>query len=127
MLWYAITYTINHDYNGFFKKEMSIRKSLDYPPYYYICSIKIISKDYNLANDNINKTYKFIKNNITDKEIILGPSCCNMFKLNNNYRFQIIIKYKDKENIMDALEKLQEHYFGNKNIKLEIDFDPYKK
>lgn len=123
---YAITYTINHDYNGFFKKEMSIRKSLDYPPYYYICSIKIISKDYNLANDTINETYKFIKNNITDKEIILGPSCCNMFKLNNNYRFQIIIKYKDKDNIMDALEKLQEHYFGNKNIKLEIDFDPYK-
>ena len=100
---------------------MSIRKSLDYPPYYYICSIKIISKDYNLANDNINKTYKFIKNNITDKEIILGPSCCNMFKLNNNYRFQIIIKYKDKDNIMYALEKLQEHYLMEvKNTVIKI-------
>ena len=46
---YAITYTKNHDYLGFYNEEMKIRKILKYPPYYYICSIKIISKDYNLA------------------------------------------------------------------------------
>ena len=46
---YAITYTKNHDYLGFYNEEMKIRKILKSPPYYYICSIKIISKDYKVV------------------------------------------------------------------------------
>ena len=42
---YAIQYTKNHDYIGFYNKEMFIRRELKYPPFYYICYIRISGKD----------------------------------------------------------------------------------
>lgn len=122
---YAIGYTKNHDYLGFYNEEMKIRKILKYPPYYYICSIKIISKDYNLASKSSYDVVNYLKQNIKN-EIILGPSVCNVFKLNNNYRFQIIIKYKDVNNILEYLTNIEHHYFNKKDIKVEIDFNPLK-
>lgn len=122
---YAIVYTKNHDYLGFYNEEMKIRKILKYPPYYYICSIKIISKDYNLASKSSYDVVNYLKQNIKN-EIILGPSVCNVFKLNNNYRFQIIIKYKDVNNILEYLTNIEHHYFNKKDIKVEIDFNPLK-
>lgn len=122
---YAITYTKNHDYLGFYNEEMKIRKTLKYPPYYYICSIKIISKDYNVASKNSYDISSYLKQNVKN-EIILGPSVCNVFKLNNNYRFQIIIKYKDVNNILEYLTNIEHHYFNKKDVKVEIDFNPLK-
>lgn len=122
---YAIAYTKNHDYLGFYNEEMKIRKILKYPPYYYICSIKIISKDYNLASKSSYDVVNYLKQNIKN-EIILGPSVCNVFKLNNNYRFQIIIKYKEVNNILEYLTNIEHHYFNKKDIKVEIDFNPLK-
>lgn len=122
---YAIAYTKNHDYLGFYNEEMKIRNILKYPPYYYICSIKIISKDYNLASKSSYDVVNYLKQNIKN-EIILGPSVCNVFKLNNNYRFQIIIKYKDVNNILEYLTNIEHHYFNKKDIKVEIDFNPLK-
>ena len=34
------------NYVNFYKKEMEIRRKLKYPPYFYMISIKIISKEY---------------------------------------------------------------------------------
>ena len=104
---------------------MKIRKILKYPPYYYVCLIKIISKDYNLASKSSYDVVNYLKQNIKN-EIILGPSVCNVFKLNNNYRFQIIIKYKDVNNILEYLTNIEHHYFNKKDIKVEIDFNPLK-
>lgn len=122
---YAIKYTKNNDYCGFYQEEMAIRRKLNYPPYYYICLIRIISKDYNIASDTSTKIGTYLKNELK-QQIILGPSVANQFKLNNNYRFQIIIKYKNINNIIETLTKLQQHYFNQKNIKIEIDFNPMK-
>ena len=122
---YAIKYSKDNNYLGFYKEEMQIRKTLKYPPYYYICEIKIISKEYNLASINSVKISKYLKDNIKNA-IILGPSISNTFKINNKYHFQIIIKYKNIYEIKKYIEKINTHYFNDKNIKLEIDFNPMK-
>lgn len=120
---YAIKYSKDNNYLGFYKEEMQIRKKLKYPPYYYICEIKIISKDYNLASNNSIKISKYLKD-VTKNVIVLGPSISNMFKINNKYHFGIIIKYKDINEIKKYVEKINTHYFNNKDIKVEIDFNP---
>ena len=93
--------------------------------YSEIYMLKNLPKDYNLASKNSYDILKYLKQNIK-QEIILGPSVCNVFKLNNNYRFQIIIKYKDVNNILPFLTRLEQHYFNKKDIKIEIDFNPLK-
>ena len=118
------TFIKNNDYLGFYNYEMNIRKSLKYPPYYYLLSIKVCSKNYDIASSNIKKVFNYLKNNITDTSIILGPSTANIFKMNNIYRFQIIIKYKNDNKLYDAVKFLDNIYSNNKDVYLEIDNNP---
>ncbi len=90
---YAIQYTKRHDYLGFYNKEMSIRRELKYPPYYYICYVKISGKDNKYIYEESLKITKLFHNKLINM-IILGPSPCTIFKLNNIYRYGIILKYK---------------------------------
>lgn len=121
---YAIEYAAKHDYLGFFKQEMRIRRELGYSPYYYLVSIKIISKEYEVAKKESNKISKLLRKNL-NQCVILGPSICSVFKLKNEYRFSIIIKYKKEPNIYNFLNKLVEHYKNYKNVRVDIDFNPY--
>ena len=120
---YAIKYAKDNNYLDFFKTEMKIRRELKYSPYYYLVSIKIISKDYGLAKDEINKVSNILHKKLNNS-IILGPSIANVFKVNNQFRFNIIIKYKYEENLYPTLIELQEHYMINSKIRLDIDIDP---
>ena len=49
-----------------------------------------------------------------------------MFKINNVYRFQIILKYKKDPNIMKTLKELDELYMLNNKVNIEIDVDPVR-
>ncbi|MGN1000513.1 MAG: primosomal protein N' [Bacilli bacterium] len=120
---YAIKFAKGHDYLGFFKKEMSIRRELSYPPYYYLVQIKVIGKDYDIIRNEANKIAYKLKGLLKNSQI-LGPTTCSVFKLNGLYRFGIIIKYKKEEHIDEVLKLLIDHYKNNRNIKIDIDINP---
>ena len=112
------------DYMKLYNYEMNNRHKLDYPPYYFITSIKIASKDYELASKEITKIKKYLENKLTNKTIILGPTTANPFKINNIYRFQLLLKYKIEPNLMKVLKELDEIYMTNQKANIEIDNDP---
>lgn len=120
---YAIQYTKRYDYLGFYNKEMSIRRELKYPPYYYICYVKISGKDNKYIYEESLKITKLFHNKLINM-IILGPSPCTIFKLNNIYRYGIILKYKKDEDLREVLNKVIEHYKDNRNIKIDVNFNP---
>ncbi|MCI8346470.1 MAG: primosomal protein N' [Bacilli bacterium] len=120
---YAIQFVKNHDYIGFYRKEMKIRYQLKYPPYYYICYLKVSSKNCQEASRETNKIKRCLEKNLKE-EIILGPSPANVFKLNNIYRYGIIIKYKKDISVYPILNNLVEHYRSNNKVNLELDFNP---
>lgn len=120
---YAIKLAKTHDYMAFFKEEMKIRKTLQYPPYCFLVSIKVISKDYNLAQTESNLIAKRLRENLLNSTV-LGPSIGSTFKINNTYRFGIIIKYKKEDNLYPFLEKMLDYYKINDKIRLDIDFNP---
>ena len=120
---YAIQYTKKHDYLGFYNKEMFIRRELKYPPFYYICYLKISGKDSDYRYGEVNKIKKVLENKL-ENTIILGPSPCTIFKLNNIYRYGIILKYKKEENLREVLDKIIDHYKDNSKLKLDINFNP---
>ena len=120
---YAIQYTKKHDYLGFYNKEMFIRRELKYPPFYYICYLKISGKDSDYIYGEVNKIKKVLENKL-ENTIILGPSPCTIFKLNNIYRYGIILKYKKEDNLREVLDKIIDHYKDNSKLKLDINFNP---
>lgn len=114
----------NNDFNRFYDYEMNIRKILKYPPYYYLISLRIVSSDYNLALESSNKVCNYLKSNIDSSSIVLGPTTANLFKFNNNYRFQIVIKYRFDDKLINALKYLDSIFINNVKVNLEIDVEP---
>lgn len=120
---YAINLCKNHDYMSFYEKEMTIRKNLKYPPYYYICNIRVSGKDASYILGEALKIKNSLERNLTST-IILGPSTSSLFKMNNVFRYNIILKYKKEDNLYLILSKVIEHYLSNNKIKIDIDFNP---
>lgn len=121
---YAITLAKNHDYIDFYKEEMKIRKILKYSPYYYMVLVSITSKDYELGFKEANKIGSYIRNNINKDSIVLGPTMANMFKVNNIYHYQIIIKYRKDDSLMKVLKFIIDMQVRNNKIDVSIDFNP---
>ena len=121
----TIEFSKNNNYEGLYNYEMNIRKILKYPPYFYITMVKIASKDYNLASKEITKVRNYLDNNLKDV-IILGPTTASMFKINNVYRFQIILKYKNYDKIKNSLIYLDNIYKTNSKVNIEIDNNPVR-
>ena len=120
---YAIALTKNHDYLSFYQQEMKIRRQLKYPPYYYLCVLKISGKDASYLLGESLKIKRSLERNL-HHIILLGPSSASVFKMNNIYRYHIILKYKQEENLYDILTKILEHYQTNIKVKIDIDFQP---
>ncbi|MBQ0098856.1 MAG: primosomal protein N', partial [Oscillospiraceae bacterium] len=91
-----ISLASQQNYDEFYKNEILIRKALLYPPFVSLCLVGFVC-------DNSEKTkkaaYKFaemftdiLKENHSDIPIrLLGPSCASVFKVNNKYRYKLII------------------------------------
>ncbi len=123
---YVIECVKNNNYDKFYLQEMNFRKKLKYPPYYYLVGIKVIGKDYENTILNAKKVKKYLDDNLNKETIILGPTTASVFKFNNEYRMQIIIKYKYDDLLVSTLKEIDDIFASNKDNYLEIDFNPLR-
>lgn len=120
---YSILLSKMHDYVSFYNKEMIIRKKLNYPPFCFIVAVRLLTTDYEKGNKEILKINNYLRNGLSNKYTVIGPS--ESLKINGIYKFQCLIKYKEKEELYNILKEVKKHYRSN-NLKLEIDFNPVK-
>ena len=120
---YVIKCVLENSYDLFYLNEMKFRKNLKYPPYFYLVSIKVIGKDYQKTIDTSKNVKNYLDKNL-ENVIVLGPTTASVFKFNNEYRMQIILKYKYCDNLKSILKELDNLFSINKDIRLEIDFNP---
>lgn len=123
---YSIRLAKDHNYLSFYKEEMAIRKTLKYSPYYFITLVKISCKDYEEGFKNANKIGEFLRKNLSSDTIVLGPTMASMFKINNIYNYQCIIKYKKDDKLIEILTMIDNIYKTNNSVNVEIDVDPIR-
>ena len=123
---YSIKYASHHDYIGFYNEEMKIRKTLKYPPYYFLVLVKISCKDYELGFKHAYKIGNYLRKCLDKDTIILGPTMANVFRINNIYNYQCIIKYRKDDNLFNSLKSIDEHYKKESKVDIIIDFEPTK-
>lgn len=121
---YSIRTSATHDYLGFYKEEMKIRKTLHYPPYCNLALLKIVGKELEKVESEAKKIGTYLRCSKKSNLLILGPSPANMLKVNNRYYYQIIVKYKKREDIWDLFSFLKEQYQSNSQVSLDFDFNP---
>jgi primosomal protein N' (replication factor Y) len=98
------------DYDAFYKEEILTRKLMTYPPFCDICMVAATSADSALANDAINQVFENIRTAISGeyadvKLIIMGPSLASVSKVNNRYRYKMVIKCKNNKRFRELLRK----------------------
>ena len=113
-----------NNYELFYNYEMNFRKKLHYPPYYYLISILVTSKDEVLVNKEATKVFNYLKLHIDSKSLIYGPTFASIYKINNIYRMQIMIKYRYDNLVYQSLKYIDSIYALDKKVNIEICFNP---
>lgn len=108
-----------------YQYEMAVRKKLKYPPYYYLVLVRVCSRVYEDASIEVTKVANYLKNHIDKETIVLGPTTAGVFRINNVYRFQIVVKYRFDEQLMNTLHEVDSMYINHKTVYLEVDINPY--
>ncbi|MFA7534411.1 MAG: primosomal protein N', partial [Tissierellaceae bacterium] len=122
---YSIVLSKNQDYRKFYEMEISLRKEFLYPPYVNLVSILLYGEDntkvariskeiYNLMADNL----EWIPKGHLGKYLI-GPYPAPLEKINNNYRWLILIKTEKKDFI--KLKSFIKRVYINNEYKLQLD------
>ena len=123
---YSIRYAKEHDYLSFYNEEMNIRRELCYSPYFYITLVNISSRDYELGFKEANKIGEYLRKNLSSGTKVLGPSMANIFKINNVYHYQCIIKYKRDEKLNKVLRDIDNIYKVKTSVDVDVDVDPVR-
>jgi len=123
---YSIRYASKHNYLDFYKEEMKIRKELSYSPYFYITLLSIKCRDYELGFKEANKIGEYLRKKLHSDTKVLGPSTASVFRINNIYNYQCIIKYRKDDMLIKTLTEIDNIYKINNKVDVEIDVDPIR-
>lgn len=122
---YAITMAARQDYELFYRKEMEIRKLQFYPPYSFIASIVVASKNEELTIDTVYRIIDKLAEELKEEAMILGPTTPYVPYENNKHIRSIMVKYRKAEIVKPALEKLLKSSLNKSGISLTVNIDPY--
>jgi len=126
----AIKLSAKHDYKSFYETELKDRNALGYPPFVKIATVGF-SGTMDSAVSNAAKLFKraLVEQTAFSKNArILGPIKAGVAKINNKYRWQIIIKHNKNDNINKNLIVALDAVRKNKNyndVVIVTDNNPY--
>jgi primosomal protein N' (replication factor Y) len=112
-------------YEEFYEKELLSRKELDYPPFSNLINIIISCKVEEKAKHEIYRLYGELVKIIDDgSDKLLGPSPAPFVKLNQYYRWHILIKTFRINKFVSKFTKLIKVIKIEKDCRFIIDIDP---
>ena len=114
----------DNSYEEFYNYEMNTRRKLKYPPYYYLVNIVISGKNLDETFKEANNVFRYLRKNLANETNVFNPTPASILKINNIFRYQILIKYRYDGYLINTLKKLDEMYANNKSIDFIVDFNP---
>ena len=124
---FSIICAQKQDYEMFYNTEIALREQLKYPPFCDIILIGFNSLSEKEIMDASIKIYNYLKTNLNGKEFnVLKPMPSPIDKIQNRYRWRIIIKGNMTEAANNVLNTcLRKFYNSNyKNTRVSVDVNP---
>ncbi|MED4124501.1 primosomal protein N' [Halalkalibacterium halodurans] len=125
---YSIELVKQHDYLSYFETEMMYRRQGGYPPYYYLTLIHISHSQITKVIDVSEKIVRFLREQLDDRAIVLGPVVSPIARINDRYRYQCLIKYKNEPELSRILREIRQHFLQETSrgeLQVNIDRQPY--
>jgi primosomal protein N' (replication factor Y) (superfamily II helicase) len=128
---YVIQHLIDHDYARFFAAEIEFRRALNYPPFGRLIQLRLDGPD----GERVETTAKNLalalramlgKDPAWREEIeVLGPAPAPIPRLQNRYRWQILLKAKRISALHQLAVYARESVPRAQTVRLHIDVDPH--
>ena len=124
---FSIICAQKQNYDLFYETEIALRKQLKYPPFCDIILIGFNSYQEQEIKKVSSKIYQYLEQRLDKEEFkVLRPMPCPIDKIQNRYRWRIIIKGRMTEEANEILNAcLKEIYQENiKDTRIAIDVNP---
>lgn len=120
---YVINLAAQQNYDEFYNQEIALRHALTYPPYCDICvisfSCQLESKAIVASDWFVNRMKKYIRENKINIPLrALGPVPCTLERINNKYRYRLILKCKNSSAFREMIRDLLLEFYKNKELSL---------
>ncbi|HGF8060949.1 TPA: primosomal protein N' [Enterococcus faecium] len=103
---YAIELAKKQNYEQFYQQEMHVRHRGGYPPYYFTVKITASHPEEQVAAKKIFQIANQLKEVLSPKSLLLGPTPSMILRVKNRYYYQLIIKYKHEPNLPHVLDEI---------------------
>ncbi|MFC4404629.1 primosomal protein N' [Gracilibacillus xinjiangensis] len=126
---YAIELASQYNYEQFFLQEMQMRKNFHYPPYFFLTMINVSHPNQVKAMEVTKTISRLLYKHLSSAATILGPTPSPIERINNRYRYQCMIKYRDEPNQRTVIRKILQHYYEDiqkNDLTIQVDFEPYQ-
>ena len=121
---YVFEFVSQHDYKGFYEREIELRKGLSYPPFSRLVRIIMSFRNREDAKKTVSGISGKIKGVKTAGVEILGPASAPIEKISNLWRWHLILKGEKvkilRQTAMNILNVIKDF----KGMKIEVDVDP---
>jgi len=124
---YALVCAQTHDYKAFYSQEMQMRKAYQYPPFYYLTHIQISHPDVIQTADYAAKTADWLRERLTTSTAVIGPTASAISRIQDRYRYQCMLKYKQDPNLIPSLHqllKMARTDWEKQGVRISIDLHP---
>jgi primosomal protein N' (replication factor Y) (superfamily II helicase) len=124
---YSVELAGTQDYDRFYNREMMMRKSHHYPPFYYLALITISHEQLMTVVSATEKIAAFVRSRISNQAVVLGPSASPIPRINNRYRYHCLIKYKREPELTKTLKTILDQYQGDpkSGLLVSVDVNPF--
>lgn len=102
----AVQAGIKKQYASYYEQEMQSRKQALFPPFTYLLKLTNVYKTEKGAIDNAKKVKLLLRKHATNSVQILGPSPSFYERIGDTYRWQIIVKSPDRNDLLALLDHI---------------------
>ncbi len=123
---FSIQTAKKQNYQEFYETEITLRKQLKYPPFCDIIVIGFNSLKEEKIIETSQKVYDLLKEKVPENYIISKPAPSPIDKIQNRYRWRIIIKGNMDRNLNEILNKCLATIYekNDKSVNISIDVNP---
>jgi primosomal protein N' (replication factor Y) len=100
---YAVQYAANHDFMGFYEKELRFRSWMHYPPYSALANVLIRSDKLDEALEWSGLLGKWFEKTRHEGIRVLGPAAAPILRLKRDYRYHFVLKSASREKLNAVL------------------------
>jgi primosomal protein N' (replication factor Y) len=120
---YAVQYAANHDFVGFYEKELRFRSWMHYPPYSALANVLIRSDKLDEALEWSGTFGKWFEKTRHEGVRVLGPAAAPILRLKRDYRYHFVLKSPSREKLNTALRAMLAHAVSQKIPRTQVIVD----